>query len=64
MRKRFLKTAPCLLFAEEMMNAIRSMRARVTALFALFIALLMGAGGAAVQHPEERPAEKRSREIL
>ena len=40
------------------------MRARVTALFALFVALLMGAGGAAVQHREARRAEKRSREIL
>ena len=47
------------------MNAkFRSMRARVTALFALFIALLMGAGGAAVQHRESRRAEKRSHEIL
>ncbi len=40
------------------------MRSRVTALFALFVALLMGAGGAAVQHRETRRAEKRSREIL
>ena len=48
-----------------MMSAkFRSMRARVTALFALFVALLMGAGGAAVQHREVRRAEKRSREIL
>ena len=47
------------------MNAkFRSMRARMTALFALFVALLMGAGGAAVQHREARRAEKRSREIL
>ena len=46
------------------MNAIRSMRARVTALFALFITLLMGAGGAAVQNRERSRAEKRSREIL
>ena len=46
------------------MKAIRSIRARVTALFALFVALLMCAGGAAVQHREERRAEKRSREIL
>ena len=42
----------------------RSMRARVTALFAIFVALLMGAGGAAVQNREVRRAEKRSREIL
>ena len=42
----------------------RSIRARVTALFALFIALLMGVGGFAVQHHEVRRAEKRSREIL
>ena len=47
------------------MNAkFRSMRARVTALFALFVALLMGAGGFAVQNREVRRAEKRSREIL
>lgn len=46
------------------MKVIRSMRSRVTALFAFFIALLMGAGGAAVQQREERRAEKRSREIL
>ena len=46
------------------MKAILSMRARVTALFALFIALLMGASAAAIQHREERRAEKRSREIL
>lgn len=47
------------------MNAkFRSMRARVTALFALFVALLMGAGGAAVQQRESSRAERRSREIL
>ena len=40
------------------------MRSRVTALFALFVALLMGVGGAAVQLREVRRAEKRSREIL
>ena len=47
-----------------MKGKFRSMRSRVTALFALFIALLMGAGGAAVQRREVRRAEKRSREIL
>ena len=47
-----------------MKTKFRSMRSRVTALFALFVALLMGAGGAAVQHRETRRAEKRSREIL
>ena len=47
------------------MNArFRSMRSRVTALFALFVALLMGAGGAAVQHRENSRAGRRSREIL
>ena len=47
------------------MNAkFRSIRARVTALFALFVALLMGASGAAVQHREERRAQRRSDEIL
>ncbi len=43
---------------------LRSMRARMTALFALFVALLMLAGGATVQNREERRAEKRTREIL
>ena len=47
-----------------MKGKFRSMRSRVTALFALFVALLMGAGGGAVQHREVRRAEKRSREIL
>lgn len=42
----------------------RSIRARVTALFALFVMLLMGASGAAVQHREERRAQRRSDEIL
>ena len=46
------------------MNAIRSMRARVTALFALFVVLLMVVGGGAVQHREERRAQRRSDEIL
>jgi len=40
------------------------MRTRMTMLFALFVAVLMLAGGAAVQHREERRAEKRSHEIL
>ena len=40
------------------------MRARVTAFFALFILLLMFAAGAAVQHREERRAQRRSDEIL
>ena len=40
------------------------MRARMTALFALFVALLMLAAGGAVQHHEERRAEKRVEEIL
>ncbi len=47
-----------------MKTKFRSMRSRVTALFALFVALLMGAGGGAVQHREMRRAEKRSDEIL
>ena len=40
------------------------MRARMTALFALFVALLMLAAGSAVQRHEERRAEKRVQEIL
>lgn len=40
------------------------MRARMTLLFALFVALLMLLGGAAVQRREERRAEKRTSEIL
>jgi signal transduction histidine kinase len=47
-----------------MRTKFRSMRARMTALFAFFVALLMLAGGSAVQHREERRAEKRTREIL
>lgn len=48
-----------------MMHAkLRSMRARMTALFALFVALLLLTGGAAVQNREERRAEKRAREVL
>ncbi len=43
---------------------LRSMRARMTALFALFVALLMLAAGSAVQQHEERRAEKRVNEIL
>ncbi len=47
------------------MNAkFRSIRARVTALFALFVALMMGVSAVAVQRHETRRAEKRSREIL
>lgn len=46
------------------MKALRSMRARVTALFGVFIALLMGVGATAVQYREVRRAEKNSREIL
>ena len=42
----------------------RSMRARMTLLFALFVALLMALGAAAVQRREVRRAENRSREIL
>lgn len=40
------------------------MRARMTAVFALFVALLMLAAGSAVQRHEKRRAEKRVREIL
>ncbi|PQV62439.1 Signal transduction histidine kinase [Abditibacterium utsteinense] len=40
------------------------MRARMTALFAFFVAFLMLMGGAAVQHREARRAENRTREIL
>ncbi len=40
------------------------MRARMTALFALFVLLLTVVGGAAVQHREERRAQRRSDEIL
>ena len=40
------------------------MRARMTALFALFVALLMLAAGSAVQRHEEHRAEKRVKEIL
>ncbi len=47
-----------------MKTKFRSMRSRVTALFALFVALLMGVGGGAVQYRERHRAEKRSREIL
>ena len=43
---------------------LRSMRARITALFALFVAFLMLAAGSAVQRHEEQRAEKRVREIL
>ena len=43
---------------------LRSMRARMTALFALFVALLMFAAGSAVQQHEERRAENRVAEIL
>ena len=42
----------------------RSMRARITALFALFVALLMLAAGSAVQRHETHRAEKRVDEIL
>ena len=40
------------------------MRARMTALFALFVALLVALGAASVQRREVRRAENRSREIL
>lgn len=43
---------------------LRSMRARMTLLFALFVAFLMLVGGAAVLRREERRAEKRTGEIL
>ena len=42
----------------------RSMRARMTALFALFVTLLMALGASVVQRREVRRAETRSREIL
>ena len=42
----------------------RSMRARITALFALFVALLMLAAGDAVLRHDRRRAEMRGREIL
>lgn len=47
-----------------MRTNLRSMRARMTASFALFVALLMLIGGAVMLHREARRAEKRSREIL
>ena len=59
-----LPLLPCPLFPLMLTAKFRSMRARVTALFALFVALLMGAGGAAVQHRENSRAGRRSREIL
>lgn len=43
---------------------LRSMRARMTALFALFVALLMLVAGGAVQRHEGERAEKRVDEIL
>ena len=42
----------------------RSMRARITALFALFVALLMLAGGTVLQTREVRRAERMTREVL
>lgn len=47
-----------------MSGHLRSMRARMTALFALFVAGLMLIGGAAVQNREARRADKLSRESL
>ena len=43
---------------------LRSMRARMTVLFALFVALLMLVAGSAVQFHETRRAENRVNEIL
>ena len=43
---------------------VRSMRVRMTGLFALFVALLMLASGAAVARREARRAERRTSEIL
>ncbi|RYG72565.1 HAMP domain-containing protein [bacterium] len=43
---------------------LRSMRARMTSLFALLVALLMFAAGAAVLRREERRTEKRVKESL
>ncbi len=47
-----------------MLSELRSMRARMTALFALFVALLMAVAGGAVQRHESRRAENRGKEIL
>lgn len=45
-------------------TGLRSMRARMTTLFALLVALLMFAGGAIIQDREERRAERRVDETL
>ena len=45
-------------------SSLRSIRARMTALFAFFVALLMLAGGAEVQHREFRRAEKLAAQVL
>lgn len=55
---------PFLELLSNLAQSLHSMRARMTALFALFVALLMLLGGAGVQRREEWRAEKRTREIL
>ncbi len=45
-------------------RGLASMRARMTALFALFVAFLMLLGGAEVQHRERKRAEKLSDQLL